>query len=1772
MAKYDWQVFPSPLNQPSNQSPRSSGKIPQPSAWIPKREPQSSQSHTVLSPQSRSQLDVKMSPESRELLLHNNRNTILAQVGYFHTNELINCCSLTLKWQADQIVREAGCFQAQKDISQLYTPLRPKQGVRSPRTAPKSAATSSITQREWPDPVLSLKHIVGFSSDCANSLLWTPDGSACIYASSSTIVLRSFENAESTSNAMIGIQSTNSVSNQADDGSSADSSAKSSTEYFLRGHCNPISAFALTGEPTAFLASAEQATQQQAAMIRLWDLVSHECLTVIKAQARGVHTMCFSTNRKQTRMICAVGYDETHRTQIIVWDCSGITMNEGVTSAAAVVAKQTCDFPITRITFSPYEPDQLVSCGRENIRYWRIRNKSMPGWPVILKEYSRGTIFTDMGFDQLYQAFPSNLPRMRPLYAATSQGTLVVVDYDSREVLCVYKLHDGAINCLAMNEGFCVTGSDDRYLRVWPLDFTDFFLEAQHEGAVSAVNVSPDGMKVLVGSCNGAIGILNIAEQRYDSLLRSHTQEVVAMATCSMPSNTDTGFTSLKQEVVTASLDGTLRIWDLANAQQCYELDLQNDQVTCIALHPGNEGVIALGFKSGCTRIFDVLQASTQPLHEFQQHQSALCHLAYDMDGEFLYTSAEGQQLCLYDARLDRRYAPVKMLMADFHRNPGRFVLSLDNFNLVLISGDQQSVLVLNARSLFVVSTITLAQHQYGQKHQDRAAQVQISPTSAELLVLTKADRMLIYSMQTHELLQSLVLIGQGGIASFALSPNMKYMATGGCDGSLRVWKCDGRPMITRRHQSFLGQTGVIRDLSFSIDGQSVVGTGTTGTMFIWNFHGDCSQPSVKMPSPVRLLSSAELNSDRLVSELLKTQDNKENHHRQPQQVCEQEDDSEEMSPSFFVPVPNSKPKSFSLSLASDTFVLAKNANHELNSVSTHSKYLNYSIQEVSLVMSTTHQAQLQPKCVVNGIDPTLVAWSYPTGLLLFAFGPFLVVEEIETGVQSIYNNHGEDCDSVDLSPPQIVLLRLSASKLRVATVASSFKTVCIRELMEQALQKMKGHESDTNCQTISLPEGVSAVDALELFGKGTKKEDLLCLACKHLDVGESTTTIWVFDVDSGTVLWGDRRQNPSPYRPQIQQLLALPGHGVVSFSSASNRLELHSIQSLDVNSCEILDTTVLVESFPSAVHCVHVHTDPTNGKTYLIGVDGDAYCVFYDLHRRSVIATTQLLCIKSHRPEIQFQQVSWVTSEDAQLIVTGGHEDNMIFVHSLPAKASRRQISVDWRQVARAGLPLLRKITFDETLRGICTDSRNPLALVTSDYSVTAVQLTNACTKRILKQRTPARKNANESLPQDHTERLQCASWALESACVLSLAVKDNAIRCWIPEVAREVAHFQVKSLMCTCFTVSPSCFAGSGYSPRSLVFAGYADDTLRVFNLCSLQLIAQCQLPHRRHQPDHFALKRLKDRRTDNKQSQNAEAPRSGLERIHCIAACALIVITADQRVVMVDVAGILSSSQPKSSGRQSSKLKPNVPRAKEIVCRELALHDANRKRLLSIGAIDIKLPIEALACETSTIHPFIVSTTEQSDLNPWVKTTVKVFAHPEMAIAADERLPVTDEWQISSHDFRIPPVAFASSACDQQKIVYGSADASEPAGFYFEVRDYARRCVLQRLVVDHSCSHIAYPISIRRFPVNSSGDELALLTGAKGSMALLDLQKQVIIPITGTSHLGFHPLDISSDRRLLLASHMNTLNSGRGGGSTLCMAAIAITDLSDAIDSAT
>ena len=149
-------------------------------------------------------------------------------------------------------------------------------------------------------------------------------------------------------------------------------------------------------------------------------------------------------------------------------------------------------------------------------------------------------------------------------------------------------------------------------------------MEAKHEGTVSAVDISQDGLKVVCGTLYGSLGILDKSNQKYRTLLRSHTENILSM-----------DYHLGKRNVITVSKDKTIRLWDVESNDQVYEFSSPIDQPLTVAAHPFLP-LFSCGFESGVMRVFDIER--TCVADEFSQFNNPLQKLAYSPYGDLLVT------------------------------------------------------------------------------------------------------------------------------------------------------------------------------------------------------------------------------------------------------------------------------------------------------------------------------------------------------------------------------------------------------------------------------------------------------------------------------------------------------------------------------------------------------------------------------------------------------------------------------------------------------------------------------------------------------------------------------------------------------------------------------------------------------------------------------------------------------------------------------------------------------------------------------------------------------------------------------------------------------------------------------------------------------------------------------------------------------------------------------------------------------------------------------
>lgn len=136
------------------------------------------------------------------------------------------------------------------------------------------------------------------------------------------------------------------------------------------------------------------------------------------------------------RYLASVGKDSHNREMVIVWDISRVTKGD----KPEIVAKQTSDFNILCLKFSPIDSSRMASCGKENIRFWRIKeNGVIRGSAVVLNQHARNTIFTSLDFEYGARSVdPKENESLKRLFVGSKHGMVFQINYHTESLEATY--------------------------------------------------------------------------------------------------------------------------------------------------------------------------------------------------------------------------------------------------------------------------------------------------------------------------------------------------------------------------------------------------------------------------------------------------------------------------------------------------------------------------------------------------------------------------------------------------------------------------------------------------------------------------------------------------------------------------------------------------------------------------------------------------------------------------------------------------------------------------------------------------------------------------------------------------------------------------------------------------------------------------------------------------------------------------------------------------------------------------------------------------------------------------------------------------------------------------------------------------------------------------------------------------------------------------------------------------------------------------------------
>ena len=332
-----------------------------------------------------------------------------------------------------------------------------------------------------------------------------------------------------------------------------------------------------------------------------------------------------------------------------------------------------------------------------------------------------------------------------------------------------------------------------------------------HTSQINAVAVSADGRTAVSGSLDGTVRVWDLAGTAPPRVLTGHTSGVTGVAV-----------SADGRTAVSGSLDGTVRVWDLAGTAPPRVLTGHTSQINAVAVSADGRTAVS-GGDDGTVRVWDL--AGTAPPRVLTGHTSPVWEVAVSADGRTAVSGGADGTVRVWD--LARTAAPRVLTGHD----GWVWGVAVSADGRTAVSGGRHDGTVRVWDLAGTAAPRVLTGHTSGAWGGVDAVAVSADGRTA---VSGGSDR----TVRVWDLAGTAapcVLTGHdSGVHAVAVSADGRTAVSGSRDGTVRVWDLAGTaaPPVLTGHDS--GVTGV----AVSADGRTAVSGGSDGTVRVWDLAG----------------------------------------------------------------------------------------------------------------------------------------------------------------------------------------------------------------------------------------------------------------------------------------------------------------------------------------------------------------------------------------------------------------------------------------------------------------------------------------------------------------------------------------------------------------------------------------------------------------------------------------------------------------------------------------------------------------------------------------------------------------------------------------------------------------------------------------------------------------------------------------------------------------------------------------------------------------------
>ncbi len=533
--------------------------------------------------------------------------------------------------------------------------------------------------------------------------------------------------------------------------------------------------------------------------VRLWETATGRCRHILEGHTGQVMAVAFSPDG---RTIASGSDDQTIR----IWDARTGKCRQTLAAHADWVGA---------VAFSPDGKTLASGSDDRTIRLWDVES-----WDC----YQTLTGHTDWVW------FVAFSPDGKMLASAGSDHTVRLWAVGDDDPRCLHTLadHTDRVWCVAFSpDGSTVaSASDDRTVRLWAAETGERLRTlVGHTGRVWSVAFNADGQTVASGSDDQTVRLWDVETGRRLRTLRGYTNWVGAIA-----------FNSDGSLLASGSDEQLLRLWVVAEGQRRYTLHGHANWVWSVAFSP-DDNLLASGGDDHLIWLWEV--ASGEPRRWLEGHTDWVRSVAFSPDGRLLASGSEDQTVRLWDVRSGDC---VRVLRGHTHRV--RAVAFGPDGRLLASTGEDQTVRLWDVRSGEALHTLrghtkqikAVAFHPNGRLLASGSddATIRLWDIAALTAGTTDGDEACLVSLTGHT----------DRVWSVAFSPDGRWLASGGCDQTVRLWVVKAALTTyadTACRQVLTGHQDWIRAVLFSPDGRTVASGSHDETIRLWEIDsGHC--------------------------------------------------------------------------------------------------------------------------------------------------------------------------------------------------------------------------------------------------------------------------------------------------------------------------------------------------------------------------------------------------------------------------------------------------------------------------------------------------------------------------------------------------------------------------------------------------------------------------------------------------------------------------------------------------------------------------------------------------------------------------------------------------------------------------------------------------------------------------------------------------------------------------------------------------------------------